>query len=117
MYWPWPPRPVSLAVSSPAPQRSPGDGVMSLSTGHRGTAAALAGALLLGVLVLAGCEAGHAVTKIPHPVAGPPLGASRYTVASTPVPGGKGALDAFVARLQAGAATPFEVKYVSWGKV
>lgn len=83
---------------------------MSLMTGHRGTAA-LAGAVLLGGLALAGCAAGHPVTKISHPVAG------NHLVASTPVAAGKGTVGAFIARLQAAAATPFEAKYLSGGRV
>ena len=87
---------------------------MSLMTGHRGTAA-LAGAVLLGSLGLAGCSAGHsaghAIRKILHPVAG------NHTVASVAVAGGEGIIDALIARLQAGAATSFEATYMSAGKV
>jgi hypothetical protein len=83
---------------------------MSLVTAHRGGAAALAGAVLLSGLSLAGCEAGHAVKKISHPAAG------NHLVASTPVAAGKGSVRAFIAELQAGAATPFEAKYLISGK-
>lgn len=89
---------------------------MSLMTSHRGTAALAAG-VLLGGLALAGCSAGHAVRKIHHPVAGNDPVAGNHLVASTPVTNGKGTVGAFIARLQAAAATPFEAKYLSGGRV
>jgi hypothetical protein len=78
-------------------------------TGQRGTAAALAAAVLL---LLAGCTAGHPVTKISQPVTSHHRVASRHLLASTPVPAGKGTVAAFIAKLQAHAATPFEAKYL-----
>jgi len=75
---------------------------MSQSTVHRGTAAALAAAVLL----LVGCTAGHPVTKISHPAAG------NHLLVRTPVPAGKGTVRAFIAKLQAHAAAPFEAKYL-----
>jgi hypothetical protein len=80
---------------------------MNLSTGHRGTAAALAGAVLLGGL--AGCGAGHAVTRISH------RGARNHPLASTLVAAGKGTVAAFIAKLQARPATPFAAKYLISG--
>jgi len=95
---------------------------MSLSTGHRGTAAALAGAVLLGGLALAGCAAEHAVRKTSHAAAGSQAVANTRVAgdrlaASTPVTAGKGTIGAFIAKLQAGAGTPFEATYLSFGKV
>ena len=71
---------------------------MSLITGHGGTAAALAGALMLGSLAGAGCGVVNEVNKIGH------------TVASN-----KATIDTFTTKLQSGEATPFEVKYVTTG--
>src|SRR5215472_5011345 len=90
---------------------------MSPSTGQRGTTAALAAAVLL-----AGCTAGHTVTKVSHPAAGShsvasTTGAGNHRAASAPVAAGKGTVGAFIAKLQAGAATPFEATYIGFGKV
>lgn len=69
-----------------------------MSPSHRGTATALAGAVMLSGLALAGCGVVNEVNKISH------------TVASN-----KATIDSFTAKLQSGAATPFEVKYVTTG--
>lgn len=58
---------------------------MSPSTGHRGTAAALAGAVMLSGLALAGCGVVNEVSKIGHTVAG-----------------NKATIDAFTVTLQSG---------------
>lgn len=71
---------------------------MSLITGHGGTAATLAGAIMLSSLALAGCGVVNEVNKISH------------TVASN-----KATIDTFTAKLQSGEATPFEAKYVTTG--
>ena len=95
---------------------------MSPVTGQRGTAAALAAAVLLGGLVQAGCAAGHPGTKNPHAQAGSHPTTSNHTVASNhAVPGSsaaasRGTIDAFIATLQARAAMPFEAKYLASGK-
>lgn len=71
---------------------------MSPSTGHRGTAAALAGAVMLSSLALVGCGVVNEVGKIGHTVAG-----------------NKATIDAFTATLQSGEATAFEAKYATTG--
>ena len=71
---------------------------MSPIAGHRGTATALAGAVMLSGLALAGCGVVNEVNKISHTVAG-----------------NKATIDSFTAKLQSGAATPFEAKYVTTG--
>jgi outer membrane murein-binding lipoprotein Lpp len=71
---------------------------MSLTACHRGTATAVAGAVMLSGLALAGCGVVNEVNKISH------------TVASN-----KATIDSFTAKLQSGAATPFEAKYVTTG--
>ena len=71
---------------------------MSLITGHGGTAAAVAGALVLSSLALAGCGVMNEVNKIGH------------TVASN-----KATIDTFTTKLHSGEATPFEAKYVTTG--
>jgi hypothetical protein len=83
---------------------------MSPVTGQPGTAAALAAAVVLGGLVLAGCTTGHTAKKAPH------VGASSQAPARTAVAGPRGTLDGFIAKLQAGAATPFEAEYAYFGK-
>ena len=70
---------------------------MSLITGRGGTAAVV-GAVILGSLALGGCGVVNEVNKISH------------TVASN-----KSTIDAFTAKLQNGAAAPFEAKYVTTG--
>ena len=70
---------------------------MSLITGRGGTAAVV-GAVILGSLALGGCGVANEVNKISH------------TVASN-----KSTIDAFTAKLQNGAAAPFEAKYVTTG--
>jgi len=82
---------------------------MSQSTGRRGTAAALGCAVMMGGLVLAGCAAGHAVTKGSHPVA------SSHVVVRSSVAGNGGALGRMITKLQAVAATPFEAEYMVGG--
>lgn len=100
---------------------------MSPKTGHH-TAAAVAGAVLLAGLVLAGCTAGHAVKKASRLAAStrPPAStrpaastraAANHLVASTPAPAGKGTVGAFIANLQASPAKPFEVKYLLAGLI
>jgi hypothetical protein len=69
-----------------------------MSPSHRGTATALAGALMLSGLALAGCGVVNEVNKISHTVAG-----------------NKATIDSFTAKLQSGEATPFEAKYVTTG--
>jgi hypothetical protein len=71
---------------------------MSLIPGHRGTAAAVAAAVLSSSLALAGCGVVNGVNKI------------RHTVASN-----KDTIDAFTANLQSGEATAFEAEYVTTG--
>jgi outer membrane murein-binding lipoprotein Lpp len=71
---------------------------MSPFTGHRGTAAAVAGAVMVSSLLLAGCGVVNEVNKISH------------TVASN-----KSTIDAFTAKLQSGEAAAFEAKYVTTG--
>jgi hypothetical protein len=70
---------------------------MIMITGHRGTAAAVAGALMLS-LALAGCGVANEINKIGHTVAA-----------------NKSTIDAFTAKLSNGEATPFEAKYVTTG--
>jgi hypothetical protein len=96
---------------------------MSLSTGHRGTAVALAGALLLGGLCLVGCTGVTTAKKPAHRVTGAPAAdivVARGTAPRGTAPAvwmaadtaaGKTAIGSFIAKLQAHAATPFEVKY------
>jgi hypothetical protein len=111
---------------------------MRLSTGHHGTAAALAAAVLLGAL--AGCTGvttarrpAHRVTGGTAPVGratgGPavdivvprgtaPRGTAPVGWVGVGTAAGKAAIGAFIARLQARAATPFEAKYLfGTGKV
>lgn len=83
---------------------------MSLVTGYRGIGAAVAVAVLMGAPGLAGCGAGHAASKVSHPAAG------NHPVAGTMAAGGKGTVGAFIAKLQARTATPFEAKYLRTGK-
>jgi hypothetical protein len=71
---------------------------MSPIAGHRGTATTLVGAIMLSGLAMAGCGVVNEVNKIGH------------TVASN-----KATIDSFTAKLQSGAATPFEAKYVTTG--
>ena len=71
---------------------------MSLTTGHRGTATALAGAVMLSCLAQAGCGVVNEVSKIGHTVAG-----------------NKATIDTFTAKLQSAEATPFEAKYRTTG--
>lgn len=82
---------------------------MSQSTVRPATAAALAAAVVMGGPVLAGCAAGHAVTKGSHPVA------SSHVVVRSSVAGNGGALGRMIAKLQAAAATPFEAEYMAGG--
>lgn len=70
-----------------------------MSPSHRGTATALAGAVMLSGLALAGCGVVNEVNKISHTVAG-----------------NKATIDSFTAKLQSGEATPFEAKYVTTGR-
>lgn len=102
---------------------------MSLNTGHRGTVAAVAGALLLGGMCLAGCTGVTTAQKPAHRVTGAPATGAppvnivvpRGTAPRGTVPAGwmaadtaagKTAIGSFIAKLQAHAATPFEVKYL-----
>ncbi len=71
---------------------------MSLTTRHRGTAAAVAGAVLLSGLGLAGCGVVSAVKKI-----------------NSNVQSDRATIDSFTAKLQSGVAAPFEAKYVTTG--
>ena len=82
---------------------------MSPVTGQPGTAAALAAAVVLGGLVLAGCTTGHTAKKAPH------VGASSHVVVRSSVAGKGGALGRIIAKLQAAAATPFEAEYMVGG--
>jgi hypothetical protein len=101
---------------------------MSPTTGQRGPAAALAGAVLLGGVCLAGCT-GATTSKKPAPTVTGSMTAGgtgvdnlmpRGTAPAGTVAGstltGKAALDSFIAGLRPGAATSFEAEYIKAGR-
>jgi len=83
---------------------------MSLVTGHRGAAAAVTAAVLLGGACAAGCTGMTPANELAHPVAG-----GTATIGH-PVTGGQAVIDSFTARLRRGAATPYEAQYFTAGR-